>query len=91
MRSRGRPNARSDAIGSLTMAMKPQCMLVTGKRGAVVRAAADLGSDKLSEIPKGSFVFVDDADLLTNGTRRLHLTYPIAGWASARQPERMLQ
>ena len=56
--------------------------LVTGRRGAVVRAGADLDSAKLAELPRGALVYVVARSRSACGAARARLAHPVAGWCS---------
>ena len=57
-------------------------MVVTGKKGAVVRADVELKSARLADVAKGTVCYALEQRQASDGTARVRLCYPVAGYAS---------
>ena len=63
----------------------PRQYKVTGKKGALLRASADMDSARVKpNLEYGTECTVSEERVLPDGTTRLHVTSPIAGWTSDR-------
>lgn len=53
-----------------------------GKTGALVREGCSKGSSKVKELPKGTLLAVEEEGAADDGTARLRISAPVAGWLS---------
>jgi len=59
-------------------------MVVTGKKGAVVRRDAELDSERIADVPKGTICYAMEQRESSDGKARVRLCFPEVGWASAK-------
>ena len=73
---------RSKSRGSRSRSRDRSTFVVKAK-GAVVRAAVDLGSAKVAKLAEGAVVVVDRTEETSEGKVRYHIAGPPGGWISA--------
>lgn len=59
-----------------------QAWFAGGKTGALVREECSKSSPKIKELPKGSLLTVEEEGSTDDGTVRLRISAPVAGWLS---------
>ena len=80
-RSRAAPPAILDQAAAAV------ALVVTARRGLVVRAGVELKSAEVAKLDKGVRCLVDE-ERDSDGKRRVRLINPIKGWASRKMPAR---
>ena len=58
-------------------------MRVGGRAGALVRASCEMDSAAVGTVARGTVVTVAGEDVASDGTARVCLSAPLAGWVSA--------
>ena len=71
----------SNSMASNSMAQRTE-YFANGKKGCLVRAACDKKSAEVGDLALGTKLVVEEEGTAADGTARLRISSPVAGWVS---------